>query len=228
MNTNIKKIQVWDLPLRLFHWLLTFCVFGSIISAKTGNFFIHERFGLGILSLILFRVLWGIIGSDTSKFVNFIRGPKEVIKSIRSIILRKDQRHFGHSAIAGWATLALLFITLFLSLTGSVSSNGILFDGPYYHFFPNLSSYSTKLHHLAEPVLYFLLSFHVMAMLIYYFWLKTNLVKPMFSGKAEIKNIKINQVTKSKNNLGIILLLIFILSFQFSTIFRDEGFFINF
>ena len=68
---------IWDLPLRLFHWSFMSCVFGAIISGKMNEWSVHERFGLAIMGLVLFRIIWGFVGSDTARFSNFLTGPKK-------------------------------------------------------------------------------------------------------------------------------------------------------
>ena len=80
-----SDLVIWDLPLRIFHWLLVISVFGSILTGKFSNFQLHEKFGLNIIALLIFRIIWGFIGSETSKFTYFVKGPKSVIFSLKNI-----------------------------------------------------------------------------------------------------------------------------------------------
>ena len=89
MEDNETEKLIWDFPLRIFHWLLVFSVFGSILTGKFSNFQLHEKFGLNIIALLIFRIIWGFIGGETSKFTYFVKGPKSVIISLNNIIYKE-------------------------------------------------------------------------------------------------------------------------------------------
>ena len=133
-----SAMLVWDLPLRLFHWGLVVSVFVSVGSAKTGVMFVHEKSGLTILGLVIFRLIWGFIGSPTARFSHFIKGPSAVFAVLRALFQKQSDTASGHSALGGWAVLALLGITLYLPLTGMVSSDDILYEGPLAFLLPDL------------------------------------------------------------------------------------------
>ena len=222
MEDNETKKLIWDFPLRIFHWLLVFSVFGSILTGKFSNFQLHEKFGLNIIALLIFRIIWGFIGGETSKFTYFVKGPKSVIISLNNIIYKNNTKYIGHSAIGGWATIVLLGFLFAISITGSFSSDDVLFDGPFLHFFPEISEIFTKTHNFIEPFLYILLFLHFSIMLVYYFWLKRNLVAPMITGKSYEANFGIKKISIRKNIFGLTIMFLLILIPQSSVLLRDN------
>src|SRR5690554_4821625 len=76
----MKSISLWDLPTRLFHWLLVAAVTGSLVTVKLGGTWMlwHERFGITIVGLISFRLMWGVLGSTYARFLQFIPGPSAI------------------------------------------------------------------------------------------------------------------------------------------------------
>ena len=104
---------VWDLPLRVFHWALVGCVIVSVASAKMGVTAVHERSGLAVLGLILFRIIWGFIGSQTARFSSFVKNrqppfwpPPATFWQVKQITGQ------AISALGGYATLILLAVCL--------------------------------------------------------------------------------------------------------------------
>ena len=173
---------VWDLPLRLFHWGLVVSVFVSVGSAKTGVMFVHEKSGLTILGLVIFRLIWGFIGSPTARFSHFIKGPSAVFAVLRALFHKQSDTASGHSALGGWAVLALLGITLYLPLTGMFSSDDILYEGPLAFLLPDLMRTMTDFHNYGEKLLFILIALHLAAMAVYYLRLKKNLIPAMVTG----------------------------------------------
>ena len=178
-----SAMLVWDLPLRLFHWGLVVSVFVSVGSAKTGVMFVHEKSGLTILGLVIFRLIWGFIGSPTARFSHFIKGPSAVFAVLRALFHKQSDTASGHSALGGWAVLALLGITLYLPLTGMVSSDDILYEGPLAFLLPDLMRTMTEFHHYGEKVLFILIALHLAAKAVYYLRLKKNLIPAMVTGR---------------------------------------------
>src|SRR5262249_12671645 len=118
---NVVKAHaqlVWDLPTRMFHWLLVVLV---ALQFATAEFHLldmrwHFWFGYATLALVLFRVLWGVFGSQTSRFADFVRGPTAVWGYLRS--LAPAPKPIGHNPLGGWSVLAMLTCLLLQSVTG--------------------------------------------------------------------------------------------------------------
>ena len=179
---KMTQTPVWDLPLRVFHWLFMAAIIGAIISGKAEQLWLHERFGMAVMGLVGFRLIWGFIGGRTARFAHFIKGPMQVLAVLRAMIARRSDSQIGHSALGGWAVLALLLIPLWMALTGSVSTDGILFDGPFAHLLPGMGKFFSELHEGGEPLLFLVILLHLLALAVYWFWLRKNLIKPMVTG----------------------------------------------
>ncbi len=201
-----SAMLVWDLPLRLFHWGLVVSVFVSVGSAKTGVMFVHEKSGLTILGLVIFRLIWGFIGSPTARFSHFIKGPSAVFAVLRALFHKQSDTASGHSALGGWAVLALLGITLYLPLTGMVSSDDILYEGPLAFLLPDLMRTMTEFHHYGEKLLFILIALHLAAMAVYYLRLKKNLIPAMVTGRRRGATGIPATVSRAHNFGGLLLL----------------------
>ena len=201
-----SAMLVWDLPLRLFHWGLVVSVFVSVGSAKTGVMFVHEKSGLTILGLVIFRLIWGFIGSPTARFSHFIKGPSAVFAVLRALFHKQSDTASGHSALGGWAVLALLGITLYLPLTGMVSSDVILYEGPLAFLLPDLMRTMTDFHNYGEKLLFILIALHLAAMAVYYLRLKKNLIPAMVTGRRRGATGIAATVSRAHNFGGLLLL----------------------
>ena len=177
------RIRLWDLPTRLFHWLLVATVVGAFVTAKLGGnaMLWHGRLGLFILGLLVFRLVWGFIGSTHARFANFVRGPA----AIRDYLAGRWQG-VGHNPLGALSVLALLAVLVAQVGTGLFSHDDIAFSGP---LAPLLASDCvsdlTAIHRLLEKALIVLVALHVAAIAFYTRVKKHNLVVPMITGWAE-------------------------------------------
>nr|ART37682.1 E17 [uncultured bacterium] len=180
----MPRIRVWDLPLRIFHWALAFCVIAAYISQSIGgNAMVwHGRFGLAVLGLVTFRLAWGFVGSTNARFRHFVRGPKAI-----AAYLRGQWSGLGHNPLGALSVLALLGVPLLLTLTGLFANDDIAFEGPLYALIDkDLSDRITKIHHWFEPVILILVGLHIAAIAFYVWVKKQTLVKPMMTGWKEV------------------------------------------
>ena len=177
-------MRVWDLPLRIFHWALVIAVIGAVGSAKADIMWLHERFGLTVMGLVAFRILWGFLGGYYARFSQFLTPPRMVFAGISQLLKPQSQPSVGHSAAAGYAVIGLLGVAAYQALTGSVSNDDVLFDGPLAHLVPGWSNIASDLHDIGEPLLFFMVVLHIGAILIYKFVKKRNLTMTMFHGRA--------------------------------------------
>ena len=118
---NSERVRVWDLPTRLFHWLLVILVITSFVTVEIGGNAMqyHERSGYTILTLLLFRVIWGFIGGRESRFASFVRGPAAVLRYAATLFRSDPARYPGHNPLGGWSVMAML-LALFIQ-AGSTS-----------------------------------------------------------------------------------------------------------
>ena len=178
--SETRKILIWDLPTRLFHWLLVLAIVALVVTGKAGGSWMewHGRLGLLVLGLLVFRLLWGVMGSTYARFAGFFPTPAKV-----AAYLRGQWHAPGHNPLGACSVLALLAVPLFQALTGLVANDDIAFVGPLYDLVGrDLSNLATSWHLLAVNVLLALVALHVAAILFYAHIKKDNLVKPMVLG----------------------------------------------
>jgi cytochrome b len=180
-----RIIMVWDFPTRLFHWLLVIFVIISFVTGKIGGNAMqyHEWSGFMILTLLLFRLVWGFIGSRESRFMTFMRGPSAVFR-YATTLLRSDSTHYrGHNPLGGWSIIAMLFALLVQAATGLFANDDIVTEGPLFGWVSKATSdWLTGIHKLNHEVIIALVCVHVLAVLFYFFFKRENLVKPMITG----------------------------------------------
>lgn len=159
------RVLVWDLPLRVFHWLLTVAVVGALITVQLGGNWMlwHARCGLAVLGLLSFRLVWGLIGPTYARFGQFVPTPGK----LRAYFTGRWQG-LGHNPLAALSVFALIGLFAFQALSGLVASDDIAFSGPLAHLVPRaLSSELSFWHRWNEELIYILLALHVLAIGVY-------------------------------------------------------------
>ncbi len=183
MNMNSKRFRLWDLPTRLFHWLLVLSVGAAVVSGQLGGKLIdwHGKIGLLVVGLITFRLVWGLLGSTYARFANFLPTPG-VIKAY----LRGEWRGHGHNPLGALSVFGLLALLAGQVITGLFSNDDIAFTGPLAALVGNdLSNRLTGIHHLLSNLLIGLVILHVGAIVFYGHVRKQKLLKPMVTGWGE-------------------------------------------
>lgn len=178
-------VKVWDVPVRVFHWLLVAAVAFLVVSGKVGGNLMeyHVYAGYSVLALVLFRVLWGFAGSTHARFASFVAGPSRGLAYARRLLSGAPAHSAGHNPLGGWMVIVLLLSLLLQGGTGLFSNDDIAFEGPLYPFISkSLSDRLTSLHHVNANVLIALVAVHVAAVLFHAFVKKEDLVRAMFTG----------------------------------------------
>ena len=176
----MQRFRLWDLPTRIFHWSLAFCVFASFITVNIGgNAMVwHGRIGVAVVGLLVFRLVWGVSGSTYSRFSQFVRGPG----AIKDYLQGRWQGE-GHNPLGALSVLALLGTLTLLVATGLFANDDIAFEGPLYALVgKELSDRVVGIHRLIEPLIMLLVFAHVAAIVFYSRVKKQDLVRPMITG----------------------------------------------
>lgn len=178
------RTRIWDAPTRLFHWAIVILVALLWWTAEEEMLDLHITLGLVTLGLILFRLIWGLVGSSTARFASFIKGPRAILAYLRG----RGGYVLGHNPLGALSVVALLGV-----LAGEVglglfaSDEDGLYGGPFSHLIdPDLSENMTELHEDLFDVLLVLIALHVAAILYYALVERDNLVAPMISGRREV------------------------------------------
>lgn len=130
MSQTSAQIRIWDLPTRLFHWLLAACVLASVVSAKAGAMSWHFRFGYLVCALLAFRILWGFVGGRWSRFGSFVRGPGTVLRYLRGRAGPQERLDVGHNPLGALSVLAMLVVLVVQVGTGLIGDDEIANVGP--------------------------------------------------------------------------------------------------
>lgn len=186
-NKNLNKIRVWDLPTRVFHWTLVLAVIGLAISGTIGgNAMVwHFRFGYTVLTLLLFRIIWGVVGGKWSRFGAFIYAPGSVINYLKG--RGKPEHSVGHNPLGAGSVFAMLAVLIAQVGSGLFSDDEIAFAGPLTRFVSGATvSLSTNYHkNIGRWLLLALVVLHIAA-IVYYLWRKHNLINAMLHGDKEL------------------------------------------
>ena len=184
-----KIIRIWDWPIRLFHWLLAILVVVSWSTAEIGGNAMqyHMWSGYAILSVVLFRISWGFVGSDSARFAHFLRGPRAVFGYLRNWFTPHYRPVLGHNPLGGWSVAALVLALLFQASTGLFSNDDIATEGPLYHLVSKAASdLFTQLHGTSFNILLALIGLHVAAIILYWVKHRENLLTPMLTGDKTV------------------------------------------
>jgi len=183
--------RVWDLPTRIFHWALVFCVVALVVTGNIGgNAMVwHFRSGYAVLSLLLFRVVWGLIGGRWSRFTSFIYAPSTILSYLKG--LGRPEHSVGHNPLGAGSVFAMLFFLLAQVGTGLFSDDDIANSGPLSKFVSNAMVSSATWYHkeVGKRIIVVLVILHVVAILFYLFKKKENLVKTMFHGDKTLPHL---------------------------------------
>ncbi len=190
MNAQLDAdARVWDLPTRLFHWALVVLIALQYASGEFGWLPMrwHYRLGYTTLALLLFRVLWGVVGSQTSRFSDFLRGPRAVARYVGDLAHGRLAPARGHNPLGGWSAVLMLASVALQAISGLFTSDDISAEGPLVARVSETTvEWMTRIHHLNRYVLLVLIGAHVLAIAMYYVIRRVNLVAPMLHGRARL------------------------------------------
>lgn len=183
MSAPMQRVKVWDPWVRLVHWGLVILLGLSWWSAETGRMELHLTSGYLMLTLLLFRVGWGLWGSDTARFGRFLRSPLAAFAHLRHLGRREPDTELGHNAAGGWMVLVLLAVLLVQVGTGLFADDQVLTRGPLAAFVSGgTSDFATFIHIRNFNLILGLVGLHVVAVLLYLALKRQNLVAPMVTG----------------------------------------------
>lgn len=200
-----KDVLIWDIPTRLFHWLL---VIGFGLQWLTGRFLDdaidwHFYIGYSLLGLILFRIIWGFVGTQYAKFTQFLSSPKAAIHYSKTLHKKQSPVHATHNPLGGWVVVIMLFLIGLQAISGLFVSDEIFSEGPYYSVASsNVKDAMAFIHFNLFDVLIGIAALHILAVLVYQLYKKQHLIQAMFHGKKSVDAVGI---TSSKLILAIFI-----------------------
>ncbi|MEI6732906.1 MAG: cytochrome b/b6 domain-containing protein [Comamonadaceae bacterium] len=206
----MKKVRIWDLPTRLFHWALVISFVGLIVTGKTGGNAINLHFKLGyaVASLLLFRIIWGLVGGRWSRFAAFIYRPRSLVAYLKG---RAPVEHsVGHTPLAAGSVFAMLLFLLVQVITGLFSQDKGESFGPLNSLVSQNTARLVTAYHknVGQVALLLLVGLHLLAIAVYYFRKKTNLVKPMLLGDKLLPEQVLPSVDNARSRAAAAILFV--------------------
>jgi cytochrome b len=187
---TVPRMAVWDLPVRLFHWMLAVLVVFSWITGKVGGDWLawHMRSGYAILALLAFRLAWGVVGSDTARFASFLRGPAAGLAYAREVLARRHPHVLGHNPLGGWMIVFMLAMLVLQASSGLFADDEIATRGPLaVKASEDFVSRMSRIHYYDGWLLAGLVVLHLVAIAAYQWVLRVNLVGPMVHGSMAME-----------------------------------------
>jgi cytochrome b len=188
------KILVWDAPVRLFHWLLVALMLTSYFSGRAGGDWMNLHFwsGYAILTLLLFRICWGFVGSTTARFSDFVKGPAAGFAHLGDLLGKGKPREAGHNPLGGAMVIVLILAVLAQVIAGLFAADTD--TGMVYGPLSKLASDATiekmtSFHHYWVRVLQILIGLHVLAAVAYLVWKRQNLIGAMITGRKPADDV---------------------------------------
>lgn len=187
MTKTVQPIRVWDIPTRLVHWLLVICFAVSWITAEQGNMDYHRYSGYVLFGLLLFRLFWGVVGSSTARFAQFVHGPGTVLQYLRSgnLPTHDEGVHAGHNPLGALSVVLLLTLLVSQVVLGmfAVDVDG-LESGPWsIHVSFETGRWCAAWHARVFTLLQIVVALHLAAIVFHLLVKRTNLIRPMLTGK---------------------------------------------
>lgn len=184
VNSHQDQVKVWDAPTRIFHWMIVVLVATSWYTADNGFMKLHLWSGSILLTLVIFRIAWGLAGSTTARFSDFVRGPAAVVGYLRVLTSGNKPWYAGHNPAGGWMVVVLMGALVIQSSTGLFANDGANFKGPLAAWVSaETSDRVTDLHGAIFNFLLLLVWMHVVAVFFYLCVKRENLIVPMVTGK---------------------------------------------
>jgi cytochrome b len=178
-----SHVRVWDVPTRIFHWSIVALVFISWLSADQGYMTVHLWSGMTLLTLLLFRIGWGLIGSTTARFSDFLHHPRRIAGYLKALKNGDKPLYAGHNPAGGLMVAAMIAVLLAQAVTGLFANDSVHFSGPLALWISeDASTRLAALHATIFNVILLLIWCHVVAVGFYLLVKGDNLVGPMFTG----------------------------------------------
>ena len=186
-SSVLHTVRIWDLPTRVFHWALALCIVGLFVTGNVGGNAMawHFRIGLAVLALLLFRLVWGLVGGRWSRFATFIYSPRSIINYLKG--RGKLEHSVGHTPAGAGSVFALLAVLLAQVGSGLVSDDEIASAGPLVRFVSSATSNLATNYHtnIGNWIILALVILHIAA-IVFYLRRKHNLIKPMLHGDKQL------------------------------------------
>ena len=187
MSERILQIRVWDAPTRLFHWAIVGLVSLSWLSESRGWMELHFLSGYSIITLLLFRVAWGFLGSETARFAHFLKSPAAALRHLTRLRRREPDTAVGHNAAGGWMVVLMLALLALQAATGLCANDDGDTEGPLFKYVGKArSDWLSHIHAVNFKLIQLAVVAHVGAIIAYAVLKRHDLVRPMITGRKPL------------------------------------------
>jgi cytochrome b len=205
------KRLIWDLPLRLFHWLLVLSLCASWLTAELGFEWTQVHFYLGYwtLGLLLFRIIWGFVGPKHARFSSFLKGPSTLVSYLKGAMTGTPTQMPGHNPVGGLMVIVMILLVGVQAVTGLFASDDIAWSGPYSGAVSSSTvSKLTALHHQNFNFILAAAALHILAILFYWLVKKQNLVVPMITGLKSAQYVPEHEAIRSSQWVRALIVIL--------------------
>lgn len=190
MEQKIKQIKIWDVPVRLFHWSLVAGFVLAYVSAEVGILEAHVLIGYFLIALLVFRILWGVVGTQYSRFRSFVFSPAETVGYIQSMRSAHPAHYYGHNPAGALMVFGLLALLAAIFMSGLLTLAAVDYEGPLL-FLANQVSDDTSYffrhaHDFFVDVSMLLIPLHLLGVIAGSIQHKENLARSMVTGMKKI------------------------------------------
>ena len=215
-NAQKTRIRLWDFPVRLFHWALVVAIGTAWWTNQEAIINIHELAGYTVLTLVLFRIIWGFVGSSNARFKSFVKSPFAVLSYLRKLPKGSEEElaYAGHNPAGGLMVVVLLILVGVQAFTGLFTSEDtfLFFDGPLVKYVPSgFASTMNYIHHVNINLIYVAVGLHVVAAIGYLFLKNENLIGAMITGTRKVPASiagRFNAISFKPAWLGLVILVV--------------------
>jgi len=190
-SADEKKVKLWDFPVRLFHWALVVAIVTAWWTNRQVMIDIHAIAGYSVLALVLFRIIWGFVGSSNARFADFLTGPRHVIGYLGKLPKgsASELTYTGHNPAGGWMVLVMIVLVGVQAVSGLFASEDtfLFFDGPLVAYVSSdFASTMNWIHHTNINLIYAAVGLHVFAALFYLVVKRENLIRAIVIGTRRV------------------------------------------
>lgn len=199
--TDHQKVLVWDAPVRVFHWLMVLCFVGAYTTSESETWrLVHVTLGYTMAGLVVFRVVWGLMGTRYARFSSFVRGPRAVAQYLRSLMGRNPEHHTGHNPAGAIAIVGMLSLSAVIAATGWAAYNDVA------------GEWVAELHEVVANGMLLLVGIHLAGVVVSSWLHHENLARAMVTGR---KHGPPGQGIRGAPRIVVIVLLVAVLGFWY-------------
>jgi len=175
-TSSVRKVLIWDAPVRVFHWLMVFSFVGAYLTAESEGWrLVHVTLGYTMAGLVAFRLVWGFVGTRHARFASFLRAPAAAARYLRGLLSGQPEPGAGHNPAGALAIVALLAMTVAVSATGWATYNEIG------------GGWLEELHEVTANAMLAIVGVHLAGVLLGSWLHRENLIGAMVSGRKRAR-----------------------------------------